>query len=261
MSGRASQQAFYGTSALLFAASAAVTVDWCSAMPAMCGMAMPGGRTMSTAWMRMPGQSWLGAGASFLGMWTVMMVAMMLPSLVPMLHRYRRAVPAADARLDALTAVAGAGYFVVWIAVGAAIYPLGIGLAAIGMHVPTLARAVPVGTGVVVLIAGSLQFSAWKARHLACCRASHTQGAALPATIASAWRHGLRLGVQCCHCCAGLTAILLVMGVMDLRAMAVVTAAITAERVAPAGWRVAQAIGVVAVGVGMVLIGQAVGVG
>jgi predicted metal-binding membrane protein len=33
------------------------------------------------AWMRMPGQTWPGAAASFLGMWVVMMVAMMLPSL------------------------------------------------------------------------------------------------------------------------------------------------------------------------------------
>jgi predicted metal-binding membrane protein len=43
-------------------------------------------------------------------------------------------------------------------------------------------------------------------------------------------------------------AILLVIGVMDLRAMAFVGAAITAERLAPAGERVARAIGAVAVG-------------
>ena len=53
---------------------------------------MPGGWTMSMAWMRMPGQTWLGAAASFLGMWVGMMVAMMLPSLVPVLWRYREPV-------------------------------------------------------------------------------------------------------------------------------------------------------------------------
>jgi hypothetical protein len=46
-----------------------------------------------------------------------------------------------------------------------------------------------------------------------------------------------RLGLHCCRCCAGLIAILLVIGVMDLRAMAVVGAAITVERIAPAGER------------------------
>ena len=60
-------------------------------MSAMGEMPMPGGWTMSMAWMRMPGQTWPGAAASFLGMWVVMMVAMMLPSLVPMLWRYRQA--------------------------------------------------------------------------------------------------------------------------------------------------------------------------
>ena len=85
ISGRTSQQAFFGVSALLFAASAAVTIVWCASMSAMDGMTMPGGWTMSMAWMRMPGQTWLGAVASFLGMWVVMMVAMMLPTLVPIL--------------------------------------------------------------------------------------------------------------------------------------------------------------------------------
>jgi hypothetical protein len=44
---------------------------------------------------------------------------------------------------------------------------------------------------------------------------------------------------------------------MDVRAMAVVTAAITVERLAPAGERVARAIGAVTVGVGLFLIGRA----
>src|SRR5687768_15350564 len=76
----ASEHTFVGVSALLFAASATVTIVWCASMSAMGGMPMPGGWVMSMAWMRMPGQTWLGAAASFLGMWIVMVVAMMLPS-------------------------------------------------------------------------------------------------------------------------------------------------------------------------------------
>lgn len=52
-------------------------------------------------------------------------------------------------------------------------------------------------------------------------------------------------------------AILLAVGVMELRAMAVVTAATTIERLAPAGVRVARAIGAVAVGVGVFLLVRA----
>ena len=99
--------AFLGVWALLFAASAAVTIVWCASMSAMGEMPMPGGWTMSMAWMRMPGQTWPGAAASFLGMWVVMMVAMMLPSLVPTLWRYRQA------GLGRLTALVGVGYFFV----------------------------------------------------------------------------------------------------------------------------------------------------
>jgi predicted metal-binding membrane protein len=76
---RASQQAFFGVSARLFAASATVTIVWCASMSAMGGMPMPG-------------QTWPAVAASFLGIWVMMMVAMMLPSLVPMLWRYRQAV-------------------------------------------------------------------------------------------------------------------------------------------------------------------------
>src|SRR5437667_4843048 len=112
---RASQQAFLGVSALIFAASAAATIVWCASMSAMGEMPMPGGWRMSMAWMRMPGQTWPGAAASFLGMWVVMMVAMMLPSLVPMLWRYRQAVGrTVEAPLGRLTAVVGVADFFLW---------------------------------------------------------------------------------------------------------------------------------------------------
>jgi hypothetical protein len=59
---RASHHAFFGVSAVLFAASAALTTLWCASMSAMGAMPMPGGWTMAMAWMRMPGQTWPGAG-------------------------------------------------------------------------------------------------------------------------------------------------------------------------------------------------------
>jgi predicted metal-binding membrane protein len=195
-------------------------------------------------------------------MWVVMMVAMMLPSLVPMLWRYRQAVGrTGETRLGGLTALVGVGYFVVWTVFGIAAFPLGVALATIEMQLPVLARAVPITVGGVVLIAGALQFTAWKARHLACCREAPGRGRRLPSDAGTAWRYGLRLGLHCAYCCAGPTAILLVIGVMDIRAMAVVMAAITAERLAPAGDRVARATGAVVVGAGLILIGRAAGLG
>jgi len=225
-------------------------------------MPMPGGWPMSMAWIRMPGQTWPGSAAAFLGMWVVMMMAMMLPSLVPMLWRYRQAVGrTGETRLGLLTALVGVGYFFVWTVFGMAVFPLGVALSAFQMQYPTLARVVPIAVGVVVLMAGSLQLTAWKARHLAYCSQTPGPGRTLPAAARTAWRHGLRLGLHCSQCCVGLMAILLVIGVMNLRTMAVVAAAITIERLAPAGERVARATGTVVVGSGLFLIARAAGLG
>ena len=259
---RTSEQAFLGVCALLFVASAAGTIVWCTSMSAMGGMPMPGGWTMSMVWMRMPGQTWPGAASSFLGMWIVMMVAMMLPSLVPMLRRYRRSVArTSDIPLGWLTTLVGAGYFFLWTVFGIAAFLLGEALAAVAMRNPTFAQAVPLAIGIAVLLGGALQFTAWKAYHLACCRKAPGRGYTLPADVGRAWRHGLRLGLHCIRCCVGLMAILLVIGVMDLRAMAVVAAAITVERLVPAGERVGRAIGAAVIGAGLFLLARAAGLG
>ena len=238
---------FLAVSALLFAAGAAVTILRGASMTAL---PLCGGMTVSMAWMRMPGETWLAAAASFLAMWLPMMAAMMLPSLAPTLWR-------GGAAADRPTALVGAGYLVVWTLLGVAVFPAGAALAAAGMRWPALASAAPVAVALTVLVGGALQLTAWKARHLADCRS----GDAVPAEAGAAWRHGLRLGARCVCSCAGLTAILLALGVMDLGAMAIVTTAITAERLAPEGWRVARAIGTVAVGVGLLLVARAAGLG
>jgi predicted metal-binding membrane protein len=183
----------------------------------------------------------LSDAPSFIVMWVVMMTAMMRPSLAPTLWRYRRGI--GDAQRDRLTAWVAAGYFCVWTLIGVAVFPVAIAL-------PAFLRATPLAAGAVVLIAGTLQFTRWKAHHLAGCRA-----APQPAADAErAWRQGLRLGLHCSGSSAGLTLVLMAMGMMDLGVMVAVTAAITVERVAPAGERVARAIGIVLLGVGLVVI-------
>jgi predicted metal-binding membrane protein len=235
-----SERGFVAVSALLFIASATATVAWCNAMPGMAELPM--------AWMPMCGRTWWSFAASFIGMWTGMMMAMMLPSLLPMLRRYRIALYLrGKPNVDALTALAGAGYFAVWALVGAMVFALGAALAQLETTWPVLARVVPFASGAVVLAAGALQFSPWKARQLARCRA-------VPAPGRAAWRFGLRLGMRCAASCAGLTAILLVAGVMDLRAMAAVSAAITLERLAPAGQHMARCVGAVAIGAALLLM-------
>jgi predicted metal-binding membrane protein len=261
-----SERIFLVVAALLFLATAAVTIMWSVSMSDMSisgmgAMPMPGG--MSMASMPMCGQNsvrnWLGVTLSFLGQWIVMTVAMMTPSLVPMLWRFRQTiVDGSGTRLNVLTALVAAGYFFAWTLPGIFVFLLGVALTAVvEMELPALARAAPVAGGMVVLIAGAIEFTAWKAERLACCRAAPEL--ALMAKANTALRHGLRLGLHCIVCCANLMAVLLVVGIMDLRAMALITIAITLERLAPKGLYLAQAIGFVIVVAGCVLIAQAAG--
>ncbi|MGN6804446.1 MAG: DUF2182 domain-containing protein [Trinickia sp.] len=257
---RTSHAALFAASALLFAASAVTTVMWSLSMSSMGEMPMPGGWSMSMTWMPTCGETWLGAAASFVGMWTVMMVAMMLPSLVPMLMRYREAIGAASRRRrEWLTALVGIGYFAVWTALGVAVFALGSAVASAEMRIPALARIVPLAVGSVALAAGALQFTAWKARQLACCKMMSPHCHERIGGSGAALRHGLHLGLRCSNCCIGLTALLLVAGVMNLGAMALVTVAITAERLSPVGERIARGIGAVLLLAGVLLIARAAG--
>ncbi len=187
----AHHRAFLAISGLLFAMSALVTVLWCNSMSAAGEMGMPGGGTMSMTWMRMPGQTWIEAAAWFLAMWVVMMAAMMLPSLTPMLVRYRKLVRGSGAsHLAHLTVLAGLGYFFVWSLFGFAVFPLGVVLATAQMEHPELAHAAPFAVGVVILIAGAVQLTSWKAYHLMCCRETPECGR----TLAGRRRHSLAAG-------------------------------------------------------------------
>jgi predicted metal-binding membrane protein len=224
---------FLAAAALLFAGSAAGTIVLCRSMSG--GMAMPGGWTMSMAWMRMPGQSWLGAATRFMLMWVVMMVAMMLPSLAPILsHRPERRWRVA------------AAYFLVWTIFGAAAYIIGMALAAAEMRAQGFARAVPAATAAALFLAGLVQITTWKARHLGCCRA-------VARPTRGAWNDGIRLGVHCILCCSGLILVLLVLGVMNLAVMLFVSAAITIERLAPRPEVVARAIGIAVIVAGAIV--------
>ena len=256
--GEAPRAIFFGVSSLVFAASATATFIWCASMQAMSGMPMPGGWTMSALWAPMCGRTWLDAAVSFAGMWNVMMVAMMLPAVAPALWRYFEAAgDARAARAGGMAVMAGAGYFFVWLVVGVLVFAAGAQLTALAVEAPALAHSAPALAGVVVVMAGVLQFSAWKARWLACCGNLPSRAHAR-IDMQAALRHGLNLGRHCLYCCGNLMAALIAAGVMDRPAMALVAAAIAAERWAPGGARVARGIGAAAIAAGVVMVVRAV---
>jgi predicted metal-binding membrane protein len=256
---RPSHQAFLGAAALLFAAGVLGTIASWLSMSQMDGMPMPGGWMLSMVWMRMPRQTWPELAAAFLGMWVPMMVAMMLPSLLPALSRYRNAACSrSPAHLGVLTAVVSVAYFLVWALLGLAVYPVGAGLAAAEIQWPSLARAAPWMVGLVVLAAGVLQLTPWKVTRIACCQESPAGSRARPG-IATAWRHGLTLGLRCSSCCGNVMLVVLMSGVMSLETMILATAAITAERLAPPAGYMPKVVGAGLLGAGSLLMAQAAG--
>ena len=171
-----------------------------------------------------------------------MMVAMMLPSLWPALRRYHRTIGArGDSQAYCRTLAVATGYVGVWAAIGMAMFALD-------------ARVTPVAAPGIILAAGALQLTRWKARQLARCREVRQPTAGRSMSNFSSWADGVRLGFHCAMSCVAPMAVLLAIGLMDVRTMVVVTAAITAERLMPSGARVSRATGAIALGAGALML-------
>lgn len=185
-------------------------------------------------------------------MTAVMMVAMMLPSLAAALWSYHRDLLGTRlSRAGERTTLFAAGYVGVWTVVSLLLFAMSAGLPS-----RDSAPSVSLVTGAVILSAGALQRSRWKTRQLARCRQSCVP-ALVSTEVTTAWRDGCWLGVDCALSCAALMAILLVPGLMNARMMMAVAAAITAERVMPAGARIARLTGTVALIAGTIICLQA----
>ena len=207
---------------LAFVASVAATVYFCRSM--CCEMQMTGGWTMSMMWTRMPGQTWAASATSFQLMWFAMMVAMMLPSALPMFLNTKRA--------PVSLFVLAIGYFVVWVAAGVGIYALGITFAAAAMRWEFLSRAIPVFSGAALIAAGAFQFTRWKMTCLLRCRSPFGCASGGPEGETNFW-FGCKQGATCCLCGAGSTMILVVLGMMNPFVIVGVTIVIAAEKMLP----------------------------
>ena len=190
--------------------------------------------------------------------WTVMMAAMMFPSIAPMVLMYvglqrgrrERGLPAPAGA----TASFVAGYLLLWAAVGLvgyAILTLGRELDGGLFAWDRAGRWVTVG---VLLAAAAYEFTPLKEACLTRCRGPL-------GFLVSEWRDGrvgaLRMGIVhggwCVGCCWALMAALFALGAMSLVWMIVVAILIAVEKLLP--WRAAATTGVAAI-----LVGLAIGV-
>jgi predicted metal-binding membrane protein len=202
-------------------------------------LAMP----MSSAWSV---ANWV---AVFI-MWAVMMAAMMLPSATPMVLCFAGLNSRRNERARSLHFVAA--YLVLWAVFGAAATSTQWALQAIGLVSPMAVSTSAPLSAALLLIAGIFQFSPLK--H-ACLRACRSPLGFLMSDwwdgLWGAWRMGFRHGLYCLGCCWALMALLFVGGVMNILWIAALTALAAIEKLAPKGEWVAQILGCVMIGGGI----------
>jgi predicted metal-binding membrane protein len=183
----------------------------------------------------------MGLGlAVFVPVWTLMMAAMMLPSVAPTASLYARTFRGSrSVRIAGLVV----GYLAVWAAAGVPAYGLAwlAGWLA-GMH-PSAAHILAVA---VFAVCGIYQLSSLKDRCLAHCRSP--LGLLLHYGSYRGRSRDLRVGVHngayCLGCCWGLMVILIAVGVMNVTAMIGLAALVLVEKVwrwGPAAGRLAGA--------------------
>ena len=193
----------------------------------------------------------------FLGMWAVMMVAMMLPSVMPVVLLHQRLI---ESRVDrggkaaASQVLLLAGYFSIWVAFGAVAYALGMTVAAAAMRSVRVSVLVPAATGLALAGAGVYQLTQWKQACLRHCRSpleffAHHE----IRQSADSWRFGLHHGAYCAGCCWGLMVIQIALGVMSVPLMALVALVILLEKQWRHGELLARLVGATSLGAGLFL--------
>jgi predicted metal-binding membrane protein len=225
-----------GLIAALFALAA---VAWWSTADRMSGMdAGPGTAVGAVGW--------------FLGVWLVMMAAMMLPSVSPTVALYARM-----ARRSSLVApfVFAAGYLATWTAAGLlayGVFELGRSLLGSELTWDGAGRWLAGGT---LVVAAAYELTPMKDVCLGKCRSPL-------GFLLSAWRPGrwggfvmgARHGAWCVGCCWALMASLFALGVMSLAWMAFVAGLIALEKTVPFGRGITWATAALLLVLGVVLI-------
>jgi predicted metal-binding membrane protein len=188
---------------------------------------------------------WTGLGTLgwFVGVWVVMMAAMMFPSVAPTVALYSRMT---RQRSPALPFLFTGGYLLVWTGVGVAAFGLATAGGEIAGDVLAWDRAGRWVAGATLIVAAVYELTPLKEVCLAKCRSPL-------GFLLGSWRDGRRGAVRmgaghgawCVGCCWALMASLFALGVMSLGWMAFVAALIAVEKTVP--WRRAATYGTAAI--------------
>ena len=230
-----------------------LAVPW-SAVAALAGVAWVVTILLARSMGNGPGTMGL-ALLPFLGLWLVMMSAMMLPSVAPVAVLWTRLISGASAGFGRVTRMSMflGGYLLVWAAFGAVAFAALAGADRLLTASPTAAKWLGVA---IFITAGIYQLTPWKDWCLRHCRSPigalmyylGFKGRGRDARV------GLHHGATCAGCCWGLMILLVAVGVMNVAVMAALAVVIFVEKLWRYGKPFAQAVGVALVAIGVLAI-------
>jgi predicted metal-binding membrane protein len=192
-----------------------------------------------------PGDGALFAASIFVGGWTLMTVAMMLPTSLPLLAVFARLV---ERRRDRplLVGLVLVGYLAVWAAVGVLAYALALAIRSVAVRTPWIGEHGWVLGAVTLVGAGLYQFTRLKGRCLDRCRspssfvAEHWSG---ERPGGEALGLGVQHGVWCVGCCWTLMLLMFPLGAGNLGWMLLLGVLMAVEKNLPVGRALARPLG------------------
>ena len=184
-------------------------------------------------------------------MWSIMMAAMMLPTMVPTLSNYEDLMRSADGSRMGWFGVL-LGYFIVWIGFAALISVVQVGLLAGGLIDSLGIAASRSFAALVLIIVGVFQLSRIKEVCQGVCHSpmmyfvGHWKKGGK-----GGFRMGLVLGSYCVGCCWGFMSLGFVGGVMSLAWMGLATLFMIIEKLPQIGHQVTKPLGILLIVVGL----------
>lgn len=191
-----------------------------------------------------------------IAMWSVMMVAMMVPTTIQTLSMFQVMAERRDPQVSrpAMTACFVFGYVAAWTGFAILAAAVQVALSRAMLLTPMLEVTSVALSAAILVGAGLYQFSELKEACLTQCRtplgfllAQWRDG------LSGAFSMGFAHGRYCIGCCWALMAVMLVVGAMNLLWMALLTVFMLVEKLAPARWQLSRLSGAAFVGWGLVV--------
>ena len=200
----------------------------------------------------------MGMGATlFLAIWMVMMIAMMFPTVAPMVLafvRVQRDRPSSRRSSVSPWIFVGA-YLLIWTLFGLLAYLGALTASGLAGQVPWIMLNAARIAGLTFVLAGLYQFAPLKRVCLAkCCTPLDFIHGGWRDGSTGAFRLGLEHGIYCLGSNWLLFVLLFPLGIMNIAVMVVFTVVIFAEKMVPRGERIVQGVGLALILYGMLVI-------